>query len=113
MSDDSDTWTWVDEDPIEKLLRPTLAAATPARFGAAPLIDEGRAQFERGRFEEAASSYSAALEAEPDHPSAHFDLAVCLEKLGQFKAAANAFRRAAAVWSRAAPAPVPVDRRTK
>src|SRR5438067_13264187 len=94
MSDDSDIWKWVDEDPIEKMLRPTLAAAAPAPSGAASLLNEGRAQFERRRFEEAASSYSAALEAEPDHPSAHFDLAVCLEKLGQFKAAANAFRRA-------------------
>ena len=38
--------------------------------------------------------FSAAIAAEPDHPAAHFDLAVCLEKQEQWKAAALSFRRA-------------------
>ena len=95
MSNPGDSWKWVDEDPIEKLLRPTPepeAAAASSSSGA--LIAEGRAHYDRLRFEEAAGSYSAAVAAEPNHPTAHFDLGVCLEKLGQWKAAANSFRRA-------------------
>lgn len=96
MSDNSETWQWVDEDPIEKLLRPASVpeASAGARSDTETLIAEGRAQFDRLRFEEAAGSFSAAVEAEPGHPTAHFDLAVCLEKLEQWKAAVNSFRRA-------------------
>jgi len=97
MSENSETWHWVDEDPIEKLIRPA-PDPEPVLVGeqssAETLVAEGRAQFERLRFEEAAGSYSAAVAAEPDHATAHFDLAVCLEKLEQWKAAANSFRRA-------------------
>ena len=97
MSDNSEIWQWVDEDPIEKLLRPApgpdLALAGPSS-SAETFVAEGRAQFDGLRFEEAAGSYSAAVAAEPEHPTAHFDLAVCLEKLEQWKAAATSFRRA-------------------
>jgi len=97
MSDNSENWQWVDEDPIEKLLRTPAGSAPaeiPAGSGADALIAAGRTQFGRLRFEEAAGAYSAAAAAEPEHPTAHFDLAVCLEKLEQWKAAANSFRRA-------------------
>ncbi len=92
----SDAWKWVDEDPIEKMLRsaPAPEASSGPTSAADSLIAEGRAHFSRLRFEEAAGSYSAAVAVEPDHPTAHFDLAVCLEKLGQWKAAAGSFRRA-------------------
>src|SRR5258705_9417715 len=97
MSDNSETWQWVDEDPIEKLVR-SAPAPEPALAGASSsagtLVAEARAQFDGLRFEEAAGSYAAAVAAEPDHPTAHFDLAVCLEKLEQWKAAATSFRRA-------------------
>ena len=96
MSNPTDSWKWVDEDPIEKLLRPTPGpeAASTVSSPSDPFIAEGRAHFGRLRFEEAAGSYSAAIAAEPNHPTAHFDLGVCLEKLGQWKASANSFRRA-------------------
>jgi tetratricopeptide (TPR) repeat protein len=94
MNDTDEKWSWVDEDPIEKLLqapdRPHPSPASPgARFLAA-----GREQFDRLRFEEAAGSYSAAVAADPGHPTAHFDLAICLEKTEQWKAAVSSFRRA-------------------
>jgi tetratricopeptide (TPR) repeat protein len=96
MSNDSEKWQWVDEDPIEKLLHVSKAGEehAPAPSPAEALIAAGRTQFEQLRFEEAAGSFSAAVAAAPDHPTAHFDLAVCLEKLEQWKAAANSFQRA-------------------
>src|SRR5215470_15363691 len=92
----SDAWKWVDEDPIEKMLRsgPAPEAASQPASAADPLIAEGRDHFSHLRFEEAIGSYSAAVAVEPEHPTAHFDLAVCLEKLGQWKAASGSFRRA-------------------
>jgi tetratricopeptide (TPR) repeat protein len=96
MSSD-ERWQWVDEDPIEKLLRPPAGAipsTTPSESSAARYRAAGYAQFEGLRFEEAVGSYAAAVAAEPGHGTAHFDLAVCLEKTEQWKAAANAFRRA-------------------
>jgi tetratricopeptide (TPR) repeat protein len=93
MSNGSD-WQWVDEDPIEKLLRPAPGPATGAG-GSSPeaLIARGRAQFARQLFEEAADSFRAVIAAEPRHRTAHFDLAVCLEKLERWAPAADSFRR--------------------
>ena len=93
MSNDSEKWQWVDEDPIEKLLH-APAPSAPPQPTAGIFIAAGQAHFEQLRFEEAAGSFAAAVAAEPDHPAAHFDLAVCLEKLEQWKAAAVSFRRA-------------------
>ena len=101
MSNDSEKWEWVDEDPIEKMLQaspsaePTLPekSLAPIKPSGEALIAVGRTQFEQLRFEEAAGCFSAAIAAQPDQPSAHFDLAVCLEKLEQWKAAAVSFRR--------------------
>ena len=97
MSNDSEKWQWVDEDPIEKLLQaPALAPVSPgAESGTVGnACATGRTQFGELRFEEAADSFSAAIAAEPDHPTAHFDRAVCLEKLEQWMASADGFRRA-------------------
>jgi superkiller protein 3 len=96
VNDDSEKWQWVDEDPIEKLLHPPSGAVipNPPQSPAEALIAEGRTHFEQLRFEEAAGSFGAAVAAEPDHPTAVFDLAVCLEKLEMWKAAAFSFRRA-------------------
>ena len=93
MSNDSEKWEWVDEDPIAKLLQTPAVSAAPVASPAEGLMAAGRAHFEQLRFEEAARSFAAALASEPDHPAAQFDLAVCLEKLGQWKPAAFSFRR--------------------
>jgi tetratricopeptide (TPR) repeat protein len=94
MSNDPEKWQWVDEDPIEKLLRPRTEEPEPAGSPAAELIASGRARFAQLQFEEAAGSFSAAAAAEPESSAAHYGLAVCLEKLEQWKPAAAAFRRA-------------------
>ena len=96
MSDNSESWKWVDEDPIDRLLqRPDRTGAGPASgMTAVSLIAEGGARFARLEFEEAARAYTAVIAADAGHPTAHFDLAVCLEKMEQWKAAADSFRRA-------------------
>src|SRR5579863_849365 len=102
MSPREDEWRWADVDPLEKLAWPGSGqvvdgepdACGPLPSSAAPFLEEGCALFDQFLFEEAVGSYSAAVEAEPDHPTAHFDLAVCLEKTEQWAAAASSFRRA-------------------
>ena len=93
MSNSSENWQWVDEDPIEKLLRPAPGPSPAAGSSPETFLARGRAQFARQLFEEAADSFHAAIAAEPRHPTAHFDLAVCLEKLERWQAAADSFRR--------------------
>ena len=90
MSNPDEKWQWVDEDPIEKLLRPPVL---PVKSPAAEFRAIGHKQFRQGRFEDAAGSYSAALAAEPDRAAIYYDLAVCLEKAEEWQAAANSFRR--------------------
>jgi tetratricopeptide (TPR) repeat protein len=89
MSNLDEKWQWVDEDPIARLLRPP---ERPARL-AADFRATGHAQFQQRRYEDAAGSYSAAAAAEPDQTAVHFDLAVCLAKAEEWRAAANSFRR--------------------
>jgi tetratricopeptide (TPR) repeat protein len=76
-------------NPIERLLRPP---ERPAKL-AAEFRATGHAQFQQRRYEDAAGSYSAAAAAEPDQTAVHFDLAVCLAKAEEWRAAANSFRR--------------------
>jgi len=101
MSNSSETWQWIDEDPIEKLLRPA-PDSSPEDIAKSPsetFIIRGRAQFARQLFEEAADSFHAAIVAAPRHRTAHFDLAVCLEKLERWQAAADSFRRSLEIES--------------
>ncbi len=99
---------WVDVDPFESLLceqRTEVLYESERRESAPPqsnpakpstdrLLEEGYTYFIQFRYEEAVGSYSAVVAAEPDHPTAHFDLAVCLERTEQWEAAANSFGRA-------------------
>jgi tetratricopeptide (TPR) repeat protein len=54
----------------------------------------GHLQFEAGRFDAAAESYTQVLEREPLHRTCHYNLAVCLEKTGRHKEALGSFERA-------------------
>src|ERR1700676_1497506 len=87
-----------EKTPIEKLFvpekAPPIAPEPPKQSLAEPLIEVAYAHFEASRFNEAINSYSEAIAAEPNHSSAHFSLAVCLEKTKQWKEAATSFRRA-------------------
>ena len=48
-------------------------------------------------YDAAAATYAQLVELEPLHRTAHFNLAVCQGNLKNWKAAAEAFRRAADV----------------
>src|SRR5687768_18478920 len=54
----------------------------------------GHIQFELEQFDDAAGSYTKLLELDPRHPTATFNLAVCLEKLGRWSQAGECFQRA-------------------
>ena len=55
---------------------------------------KGHLLYELNRFEEAADSYLRLLELVPNHPTANFNLAICLEKLGKWNDAGSSFQRA-------------------
>jgi protein O-GlcNAc transferase len=66
-------------------------AADPGR--ATTLNREGNAHKEAGRLEQAEESYRRALQAAPDHPSALYNLGVCLYELGRRREAEGFLRR--------------------
>ncbi|HTP60524.1 MAG TPA: tetratricopeptide repeat protein [Burkholderiales bacterium] len=66
-------------------------AADPGR--ATTLNREGNAHKEAGRPEMAEDSYRRALQASPDHPSALYNLGVCLYELGRRREAEGFLRR--------------------
>jgi tetratricopeptide (TPR) repeat protein len=101
MSNDLEQWQWVDEDPFEKLLRTPkkdendLRAQAPAN--SAP--DQSPVHFDPPVYSEnpkpVAESPVETVAAGVSAPAtAHIDLAESLERLEQWEAAANAFRRA-------------------
>src|SRR3982751_4469771 len=54
----------------------------------------GQMLFEKRRFQEAADSYAKLVGVEPSHKTGHYNLGVCLERLGKLQEAAQAFQRA-------------------
>jgi protein O-GlcNAc transferase len=96
---DEDKWQWVDEDPFGISGRPESEGASASQRLIAALLASGQRQFAQLRFEEAAASYSAAIVIEPNHGTAHFNLAVCLEKSEKWEAALDSFRRAVEIDS--------------
>ena len=57
----------------------------------------GQIQFELELYPDAARSYEALVEIEPDSPTALFNLAVCQEKLALWTQAASNFERVLAI----------------
>jgi tetratricopeptide (TPR) repeat protein len=78
------------EEAIRELQRAVKSGEQPVDVYAAL----GHLQFEAGRFDSAAAAYSQVLQREPLHKSCHYNLAVCLEKLGRHKEALAAFQKA-------------------
>lgn len=60
----------------------------------------GHLQFETGRFEAAADAYGQVIKREPLHKTCHYNLAVCLEKLGRHKDSLVSFQKAFELNSR-------------
>src|SRR5579885_1516502 len=63
---------------------------SPELFSADALI-----RYELGLFADAAESYRRLLATQPDHPTATLNLAICLERTGNWKEAAEAFGKTA------------------
>src|SRR5438128_272583 len=55
---------------------------------------KGHLLYELNQYEEAVRSYQRLLELVPNHPTANFNLAICLEKLARWQEAADSFQRA-------------------
>jgi tetratricopeptide (TPR) repeat protein len=60
-----------------------------------PLVAEGRAAYEAGKYEEALSAFEAAKKERPDDPAVEFNRAVALAQLGRVAEAKSAFQRVA------------------
>ncbi|MBI3473154.1 MAG: tetratricopeptide repeat protein, partial [Candidatus Solibacter usitatus] len=59
-----------------------------------PHLAMGHIQFELGRFGEAAAAYFQAVELDPEHRTAYYDLALSLSRMGRWQEAASAFQQA-------------------
>src|SRR5579863_7288482 len=55
---------------------------------------KGHIQFELEQYEDAIKTYEKLLGAAPRHPTAHFNLAICYEKLGRWQEATDGFQKA-------------------
>lgn len=55
---------------------------------------EGIQEYDAGKWQEAKSRFESAIQADPDLPEAHFNLALTLHKLGDHREATIHFKRA-------------------
>lgn len=55
---------------------------------------EGIQQYDSGKWQEAKSRFESAIQADPELPEAHFNLALTLHKLGEHREATVHFKRA-------------------
>lgn len=55
---------------------------------------EGIQQYQAGKWQEAKSLFELAIQADPDLPEAHFNLALTLHRLGDHREATIHFKRA-------------------
>jgi len=60
-----------------------------------PLVAEGRAAYEAGKYEEALAAFEAAKKERPDDAAVEFNRAVALAQLGRVAEAKSAFQRVA------------------
>jgi tetratricopeptide (TPR) repeat protein len=81
------------DDAVRELEGAAERGESPAEVYAAL----GHLRFEQKKWEEAARCYGKVAEAEPRHPTAHYNLGLCLERQDQFEEAAKAFETALSV----------------
>ena len=89
MNDADEKWQWVDEDPIEKLFRPTAGPShsLPSHFDLAISLQK------TAQWSAAADSFRAALEGNPQHAEALSGLGACLLHLDEADEALGCFDR--------------------
>ena len=76
---------------LEEALR---ALASSSEFNAYLYTVRGEIEFALGRFHDAALSYFAVVQSEPDNADAHYNLALCLQRSDRWDASCQAFERA-------------------
>ena len=89
---------------LEKEGKVEEALAEATKLASAPTVAnqdvhwvKGHLHFEQKQFAEAAAAYQKAIDANPKHPTAHYNLGLALERQGQFDKASEAFAQAATV----------------
>ena len=73
------------EGKSEEALKELAAAAEQGDHVAELCAAMGHIQFELGKFEEAAKSYSKVLSADSKHKTAYYNLGVCQERQSRFE----------------------------
>jgi tetratricopeptide (TPR) repeat protein len=75
-------------------LAPSAWAAGPLEVDH-PLVAQGRAAYEAGKYEDALAAFEAAKKERPDDPAVEYNRAVALAQLGRVAEAKSAFQRVA------------------
>jgi tetratricopeptide (TPR) repeat protein len=76
---------------LEEALR---ALVSPNEYNPYLYTIRGEIEFALGRFHDAALSYFAVVQSEPDNADAHYNLALCLQRSDRWDASCQAFERA-------------------
>jgi tetratricopeptide (TPR) repeat protein len=79
---------------LEEALR---ALANPSEYNSYLYTVRGEIEFGLGRFQEAALSYFAVVQSEPENADAHYNLALCLQRSDRWDASCQAFERVIAL----------------
>jgi tetratricopeptide (TPR) repeat protein len=82
------------EGKLKEALRELDEAIASGHATAEVHSARGHVQFELELYEDAAQSYTRLLELDPRHPTATFNLAVSLEKMGKWAQASEFFQKA-------------------
>jgi tetratricopeptide (TPR) repeat protein len=69
------------------------ALASPSEYNPYLHTVRGEIEFALGRFQDAALSYFAVVQSEPDNADAHYNLALCLQRSDRLDASCQAFER--------------------
>jgi tetratricopeptide (TPR) repeat protein len=69
------------------------ALSNPTEYDSYLYTVRGEIEFALGRFHDAALSYFAVVQSEPDNADAHYNLALCLQRSDRWDASCQAFER--------------------
>ena len=84
-------WPCAPSGRLEEALR---ALANPNEYNPYLYTVRGEIEFALGLFHDAALSYFAVVQSEPDNGDAHYNLALCLQRSDRWDASCQAFERA-------------------
>src|SRR5580658_6354118 len=73
------------------------ALVNPTEYNPYLYTVRGEIEFRLGHFHDAALSYFAVVQSEPDNADAHYNLALCLQRSDRWDASCQAFERALSI----------------